>query len=328
MIASGDVLDQSSADKPKRGIVNIDLAGGGAVEAVTKVLTIGAICSYVAGFLIIEINEGRLGFFDATLLKPRAVAAGAVFLLLVSLPISFTRNILIERKNEDEQLPQTIARLSLSLVDYLTACWATWFMALILFDTPPNSVVGVGIQSAAPLIGALSAAGGTVTVNGLLAFPKDTRGYTTAPRFWIGYSAICVAALAFATSRLYRLPSFRYLIWGVITSIMFHAYARDWRKGIIHSFKLPGLLMILVSTVSLYSTLLFPLIKGNWGGGTPIPALISIIGDSGKPSEELKVDLVESTDSGYYGFPSGQRNVMFIPKSTVQAIEFPSLTRR
>lgn len=104
------------------------------LEPLTKAVTLIAVCSYICGFLIIVINEGRLGFLDASLLKARAVIVGGAFLVLVALPISYSRGTYIAKdENEPETNVQAVARMLLGLTDYLAACWTTWFIMSYFF---------------------------------------------------------------------------------------------------------------------------------------------------------------------------------------------------
>jgi hypothetical protein len=46
------------------------------------------------------------------------------------------------------------------------------------------------------------------------------------------------------------------------------------------------------------------------------------------PSEGQRVNLIEATDSGYYVALDGKKNVVYIPKSSVQRIEFTTQTEK
>jgi hypothetical protein len=162
-----------------------------------------------------------------------------------------------------------------------------------------------------------------IAINGLLANPTDRRAYWKSPRFWIGYSVLWFFLIVFAAWTQWRTGSAVYFVWSVSTSIFFHGYARDWRRGLIRSFKLPSALFFSLSLLSLYGTILFPRIKSNWGGGAPIAALLIVAPATGlTPNEELRGNLIEATDSGYYLTLDGKRNVTYFPKSSVQRIEF------
>ncbi len=83
----------------KRSIFDVDFSKLGTLEPITKAVTIFAVISYAAGFLIIVINEGRLGFLDSSLLKPRAMVVGVVALLLIVLPISLSSGVFIRPRS-------------------------------------------------------------------------------------------------------------------------------------------------------------------------------------------------------------------------------------
>jgi hypothetical protein len=317
-----------------RSIFDVDFSKLDALEPITKAVTITAIISYAAGFLIVVINEGRLGFLDSSLLKPRAMIVGIVAFLLIVLPISFTRGVLIQPRGEEEESgDQTVARIGLSLIDFLASCGATWFVASFVFVGSGSDLFftvhdGTVVRHELPFAGwVLSVA--LIAINGVLARPSDSRAYWKSPRFWMGYSVVWLALLAFAAWTLRGTDSAIYFAWSCLTSILFHGFARDWRRGLIFSFKLPAVFFWSLSLLSLYATFLFPRIKGNWGGGTPIPALLTMSSTTGStPSEGQRVNLIEATDSGYYVTLDGKKNVVYIPRSSVQRIEFTTQTEK
>ena len=318
----------ASENKSKRSIFNIDSSQLGMLEPITKAVTIGAIVSYAVGFLVIEINEGMLGFLDASLLRPRAMIVGAVALLLIALPISFTRGSYIRPpEKEKESKGHAFARLSLSIVDYLCACGMAWFLASFVFvgsfaDTMISVENGKVVRHTIQFFGWFVCIL-VITINGVLAFPTDRRKYWKAPRLWSLYSVFMLALIVFAICAMWRTGSATYFVWSLLTPILFHAYASDWRRGVIHSLKLTPVLFWSLTVLSVYSANLFPRIKSNWGGGKPIPALLTVASSSGsKGGEELLVDLVEATDSGYYVILAGQKNVVYFPKASAQLIEF------
>jgi hypothetical protein len=317
----------------ERSIFDVSFSRLGVLEPITKAVTITAIISYAVGFLVLVINEGRLGFLDASLLKPRAMIVGVVALLLIILPISFTRGRFIRPRGEEESGGQILARIFLSLTDFLTSCGAAWLLASLVFVNSGADFI-TPVHGGAVVVYKLRSAGWVLSlaligINGLQAYPNDRRAYWKSPRLWIGYSVLWLALIAFAAWTQWRTGSAVYFVWSLLTSIVFHGYASDWRRGLIHSFKLPAALFWSLSLLSLYGTFLFPKIKSNWGGGTPIPALLTMASTrESAPTEELRVNLIEATDSGYYVMLDPQTNVTYIPKASVQAIEFTTQTGR
>lgn len=80
-----------------------------------------------------------------------------------------------------------------------------------------------------------------------------------------------------------------------------------------------------LSCISLYAGIIFPSVKGTWGGGAPVPAAIAVSKSSAAhPGERLQVDMVEATDSGFYFQLSGQKNVTYLPKASIDSIDFTS----
>lgn len=330
--APNPLTGSKCSEENKRHFVDLELFNSPIVEPLTKGLTALAICSFATGFLIILVNEGNHGFLDASLLKPRAVLVGALFLFLVVLPVSFTQSRFIPRMDERETGTQRGARVGLSLLDYFSSCWAAWLVASIFFvESPISSVIHIrdGVASTRPDVDWFGficyfVVLFTVGFNGILAFGKDVRAFNKAPRFWMTYSIVGLFALLLAAFGEWRTPSFRYLMWTILTSALFNSFFRDWRRGQFASFKVVGVIPFLVGSLSLYAAFLFPLIKSTWGGGSPVPALLTLANTTLGP--EIQVQVVEATDSGYYVIPAGQTNVTFVPKGAVEVIEF--VTRR
>jgi len=323
-------VDSEAAPAPKRPpIVDLSMFNAGMLESASKAVAAFVICSYAIGFLVILINEGHLGFIDASLLKPRAILAGATCVFLVALPLSYCRGTFFPRPETEARI-QRAARVGLGLADYLGACWATWLVAGIFFvgghftalirmhgtEQRPDK-----IAAAAFIFGMLS-----VTVNGWLRLNVG-QIYREAPRGWLIFSCVVSAVLVGAPIVLWRTPSMRYLVWACITSAVFLAFERDWRRGISRTFKLPALIAILLSVLSLYGQFIFPHLKGTWGGGAPVEALLTLPSKSaGGVGDEISVRLYEATDSGYYVSLKNQKSVVFLPKLTVEAIEYPPET--
>jgi hypothetical protein len=314
---------QAPANLIGQGLFNTTL-----LEPLTKAVTLIAICSYICGFLIIVINEGRLGFLDASLLKARAVIVGGAFLVLVALPISYShRTYIPKNENETETGLQAAARLLLGLTDYFAACWSIWILmsyffvgssptAFFSFNNPATLHDRLGLAAYMLCIVA-------VTTNGMIRLNVH-RVYRRSPKAWIAYSACCLSALLLSAAGMRSWPSLVYLAWGLITSAIFHSHLRDRRRGAVR-LKRMAYVALSLTCISLYAGLIFPSIKGTWGGGAPVPATITVSKSStAHPGEKLQVDMLEATDSGFYFQLSGQKTVTYLPKASIDAIDFTS----
>ncbi len=278
--------------------------------------------------LIIVINEGRLGFLDASLLKARAVIVGGAFLVLVALPISYSRGTYIAKnENEPETGLQAAARSLLGLADYFAACWATWIL-MSYFFVGSSPTTFFSFSNSATLHDRLGLAAYmlciiTITTNGMIRLNVH-RAYRRSPRAWITYSVCCFTALVLSALGLRSWPSLVYLAWGLITSAIFHSHLRDCRRGAAR-LKRMAYVALSLTCISLYAGLIFPSVKGTWGGGAPVPATITVSKSStAHPGEKLQVYMLEATDSGFYFQLSGQKTVTFLPKASIDAIDFTS----
>ena len=298
------------------------------LEPVTKLVALIAIWSYICGFLIIVINEGRLGFVDASLLKARAITAGGAFLVLVTLPIAYTQGTFIPKnENEPETNLQSIARLLLGLTDFFTACWAIWIMMSYFFvGSSPIAFLSFG-NSVTHIIGFGYAAWllciVTIPASSLIRFSVH-REFRRSPRAWIAYSVCCLSMLFLSAVGMRSWPSLIYLAWGGITSTIVHSHLRDMRRG-DGRLKKMAYVALSLTLISLYAALIFPSVKGTWGGGAPVPATIAVSKSSlTHPGERLQVEMLEATDSGYYFQQSGQKTVSYLLKASIDEIEFTS----
>ena len=99
------------------------------LESVARVATLIAVCSYAVGYLIVVINDSARGFLETSLIRPRAITTGAVFIFLAALPISITQGTFFGRRGNDaESMLETVTRWLLGIVDYACACAIAGFI--------------------------------------------------------------------------------------------------------------------------------------------------------------------------------------------------------
>jgi hypothetical protein len=129
----------ASPDNPS-GPERKTVSFGGMIEPATKMLTLFVVGSYALGYLIVVINENAHGFLETSLIKPRAVTAGALFILFTALPISITQGTFFGKDPNPESKLETFTRFLLGFVDYVAACSAAGLVMLLVFKDDLHGV--------------------------------------------------------------------------------------------------------------------------------------------------------------------------------------------
>lgn len=304
---------QPTQSGPPNGSVSVQ----GVLEFVTKIATLLVVGSYAIGYLIVVINENAHGFLETSLIKPRAIAAGAVFILLTALPISLTQRTFFGRGLDPESKLEKYARLLLGLVDYLAACFAAGLMMLLVFTDDfhgPSVTLGKAIGFVAFLW--------VIGVNGILRFAAP-RVYRERPTAWIVFCIVCLGGLSVGVYSLRGFTIMKCWAWMFGVTTLVNTHLSDIKRGIKFQFKVTALIAILLVAVSFYAVYLFPFMKATWGGGAPVPTAIYLSRDSPiHPSQKVKASLLEATDSGFYVIFDGDEKATYVPKTLVTAMEF------
>jgi len=110
-----------------------DLRDWSRFELVTKNATLLVVSCYAIGYLIVVLNDNPHGFLETSLLKPRAITAGAMFILLMALPISVTQGSFFASGSERESGREMIARWLLGITDFSASCFAATLLMLLVF---------------------------------------------------------------------------------------------------------------------------------------------------------------------------------------------------
>lgn len=89
----------------------------------------------------------------------------------------------------------------------------------------------------------------------------------------------------------------------------------EWSRPLSTVF---GLLLI-------FSQFYYSHLKPSWGGGSPVPVTMFFTKESViSPSRFQSLQLIEEAEEGFYIVGPGESKAMFIPRSTVSLIFFPS----
>jgi hypothetical protein len=78
-----------------------------------------------------------------------------------------------------------------------------------------------------------------------------------------------------------------------------------------------------VMPLFLFSTLLYPRIKSEWGGGQPIDVTFHFTKDSTLySSQKEKFRLIDENDLGFYVLLPEHKHALFIPRADVSAVSY------
>jgi hypothetical protein len=246
---------------------------------------------------------------------------GAAFLLLLALPISFSGSAFFEKQIEVETCLQTLTRWSLGLTAILSAGLVTAFITLMFFadstaGTPLSGQKYVGIFF---LIWA-------IPLN-LLLTSSLRNNYHIRSACWLLASLTLLGALALGAYLLRSLAVMRYVGWVFVIVVLIQAVRGDMRRGIRFKLNFIPLAVSLIGIISSYSLIVFPYLKPEVGGGYPRRATVYVSKESPvHGGESCDVEVLESSDSGFYFTFNDEKNVTYIPQNFVTALQFSSKT--
>ena len=289
------------------------------LEFAAKMATVLIVAAYAIGYLIVTLNDNAHGFLDTSLVKPRAITAGILFMLLMTVPISATQGTFFPKNSETESDRETFTRGLLGLLDYFTSCAVGGLMMLFVFKDNLASTNSTQGRNLGFLLLCF-----VVTANGMarMAAEKHYRKRTT---LWIVFSVICFLGLGIAVYNIRELALVRCLAWMFVFTSLVNAMLSDMKHGRKFHFRLPVMVALLLGVISMYSVYLFPFMKASWGGGAPVSTVIYLSKDSPiHPSEQAKAELLENSDSGIYVIFDGEEKTTYVPRYLVTAMEFPT----
>jgi hypothetical protein len=289
----------------------------GLLENGAKFVTVLVIVCYAIGYLIVVLNESQNGFLETSLFKPRAIAAGAVFVFYVAFPISIMQTF-FGKNVETESLSEMLSRCLLGLTDYVASgTLAAFSMIVLLADwSKGESISPLG------LVASFAAIIYVVCANALIRFSAPQL-YRKRPIAWIVYSFVCMAALGVAIYCVKGLIIFRCFAWVFGITTLINPAISDVRRGVKIRFNPIAIGMCVLGAISIYAMFLFPHMKASWGGGAPVVVTIHLSKDSPiHPNEKVNAMLLETSDSGFYFTISGDQQTTYIPRALVTGMEY------
>lgn len=292
------------------------------LERATKAIALLAVTCYILGYLILTLNDTAHGFLETGLIKPRAIAVGAAFTLLVVLPLSVSTNSFFLRKIDIETFFQTLLRNFLGTVAVLTACFVSSALLIGFFADTYTGLPVAGAEQGAFLILFWA-------VPLYLLFRSRLReNYYLYPKTWLALGLLSLAAVGFASYILRSFGVMRYAVWTLVFVVIVEAVRSDVKRNIRVKLSFVPLLVSVVGLLSTYTLVVFPYLKPALGGGYPMRATVFLSKDSPiHAGETVRASLLEASDSGFYFAFEGEKGVTYIPASLVRALEYSSTSK-
>ena len=288
-----------------------------AVDSWSKTLALFAVLVYVCGYLIITIRNSDYGFASGEILKPRIVAAGAIFLLLLFLP-SFVANKVLPLATEGT--PSSLAERSLALLTYGIEIGCLVFLrSILLHDDPPGTPTGSLNWHDYLKFSAL------VVFAVIFAF-LFTQGRKYLSRYPRSIATICIACVTIQVylwvihlSKVDESANLWLFSVGLIGCWIYGALLK--KKTRFSSYVLPVCVFLFV--VKFYAELVYPHVYQRWGGGQPVSiALSSLEKSTNKSSEFMRAELLDEDSAGIYVRYNSNDVAVFIPKDSISRLCF------
>jgi hypothetical protein len=290
----------------------------------TTIVTLLIVSSYGIGYLILTLNDGAHGFLEFSLLKPRAVGAGAAFVFLTALPISLAKFIASRGKAvEDESKLEKAVRNTLTYWIYCIMCTFAVLSCYSLFD---------GL-SGAPITWSNSRGFMILLFLGLFSavfLPGAKRSYRTYPKFCMVLGILFIAVFGVGVYASRGSALIRCIVWVGALFLLTVEFLRDEAGHTDTARRHPlGVVALVLAVISMYAIHVFPFMNAAWGGGLAPTVSVCFSKDSPVDAgERVKATVLEVSDSGFYLVLDGSDKATYIPKPLVTAMEFQVPSRK
>jgi hypothetical protein len=248
--------------KPIDAIQAIDL------EPLTRWTATTLIALYAGGYLVTSIYFASFGFHDMSLLKPRILAAGTWLFLLTGLPVYGAHLV---RQGWHLTGRPTVAKVTIRIAAFYWLCW--WAVILVgptvfVFDSASPIARGRMAWLSRGVAVACSAVAG-LAISIVATMPVAT---LHTARILAAFAVLTfIPVIAFSLPKPEAMTEQAVTLWlfscGVIYMYGVWFFRRHGTRS-RESFWLQCGAAVL-ATIAGFSTLVYPHIKAEWGGGTP-----------------------------------------------------------
>jgi hypothetical protein len=292
------------------------------LDVLSKAAIITVFASYVFGFLIVSIRDAEYGFGELNPLKPKILAAGALFAFLTFFPIVVAQRYFVGH-DKIVSTEQKYARWLVSAAGYLLRCNLYGFSFLALYA---YSVRKVAPQFHWHWRSELKFLALAALFIALAHFDEQGRKfYQTYPkRIIISGCLLLSTALGILLWQSDNNIAVNFELWlfGVgVMAVIEHQFIGAIGKRTAYNWV--GSALLLIPMLALFATVVYPQIKTSWGGGSATPVVVYFSADSRiLPGQHFEGDLLDESDNGIYLVKVGEKQAIFVPRSAISAMYF------
>lgn len=257
-----------------------------------------ALIVYILGFIVTSLHYASFGVPQSNPLKPQVVAAGVWTILLLGIPVLLS----YRTRPAGTSLESFVKALTYN-------CFLLWmFISLIsqaiAFEKDRRGAFEYLLPGSLLLAYLLQKAGSKVSARIATALS------------WAALATVCGACIYSATVPHSAASVLVWLLlWGGFGSF----YLDTVKTGVGNpEYYLFVIASMFLTVITLFSFGLYPRIYYTSGGGKPMSALICFSKQSDiLAGQQVRANLLEQTDSGYYITEAGHGKALFIPNSAV-----------
>jgi hypothetical protein len=288
------------------------------LQITTQLVALAALVLYAVGFLTISIHHAHFGIAQFSLLRPKIVFAGILFLVFFALPVLEAGRIfglwglgVPPNQQSPEAAPPPLYSKLYRVVGFLIAAMATSAIIRPLMDRyDPNwkwmewSAImfawAVAVAIAIRRLGRHSIVCLVLVSSAILLFPLGLWRIHDATLYcligWFCWSAY----VGHQANGLVQNPA--------------ELRNAEWHIGVT----------LTIGTVAFFAVLIYPRVGPQLGGGAPTSATLQFVNKSPiDDSARMQLWLLDETDAGFYVLRAAEDNkAIFIPRGAVAAIYF------
>jgi hypothetical protein len=279
---------------------------GTVVDVFSKGVAALAVALYASGFLIISLYQSEYGFSEVNPLRPKILAAGAWFLLFLSIPASSIARAKVNKLLTTTQLAQW-------LFPYYVGCMSAGLFTSFLFN---YSLFPGGKAPAwwVWLIGIVASLALVIAINIWDKFPPRL-GAVISVVLTLAFATIGAKELFIAHQFTVSAIGFWFFGVGVVTVVELTVLPKnvDWTRTV---FTFCGALLV-------FAHYYYPHMKSSWGGGSPVPVTVYFGKESPiKPNQSATLQLVDESDSGFYLVWPKDNKAVLVPRNAISIVYF------
>lgn len=315
-VSTSEPLVDSSAAQTKRNLTEV-------FEFLSKAVVFIVFVSYVFGFLIVSIHNSEYGFGEINPLKPKILAAGALFVFLTFFPIVVAQRYFVALDKNLTPI-QKYARWAVAAAGYLLRCnlYGVSFVTLYAYSvrkTAPEFHWNWrnGLQLFVLMV---------VFIATSHFVEQGQKLYKEHPKAIIVIGCFLLAAaltILVWWSNGNIATTFELWLFGIGVIAVIEHQIIGGRIIERTAYNWLGSALMLIPALVVFATGVYPQIKTSWGGGSTTPVVVYFSTESRiLPGQHFEGDLLDESDSGIYVVKPNEKQAIFVPRSAISAMYF------